>query len=178
VKNVTCRQQHVIVGTRADVHCCCLCHHAWPTCPFRVPTAAGCTYDLHRPAHALSGSGFSPSYLHPPPLQNVTCRAYAAMPQLFPGDIEQQNYLRFLIQAAAIKAAAGAAAARGDPGLAHKCGECETRGGELPGPHSSHHNPSPRLPRGRLGRSQPTHVLYCTVLYCIPAAGAALQGHS
>jgi hypothetical protein len=28
---------------------------------------------------------------------------------LFPGDVEQQNYLRFLIQAAAIKAAAAAA---------------------------------------------------------------------
>lgn len=48
------------------------------------------------------------------------------MPQLFPGDTEQQNYLRFLIQAAAIKAAASAAAAAAgvsDPDMAQQCGE-------------------------------------------------------
>lgn len=55
------------------------------------------------------------------------CRAYASIPQLFPGDIEQQNYLRFLIQAAAIKAAAAAGGM--DASLAHTAGEMASVGG-------------------------------------------------
>jgi hypothetical protein len=97
-----------------------------------------------------------------------TRRAYAAMPQLFPGDVEQQNYLRFLIQAAAIKAAAATAAAAGgaDPGMAQQCGELRAHALPQPPAQAQCLHPSPVARRlFDADVSVPRYCCYCRY-YC------------